>query len=35
MAKDVQRRPYPLTDALFVITPAGVRPATAAETKGG
>jgi hypothetical protein len=35
MAKDVQRRPYPLTDALFVITAGGVRPATVAETKGG
>jgi hypothetical protein len=33
IAQDFQRRPYPVTGALFVVTPAGVRPATAAETQ--
>jgi uncharacterized protein YtpQ (UPF0354 family) len=30
--RDSQSRPYPLTDEIFVITAAGVRPATSAET---
>ncbi len=30
--RDSQNRPYPLTDEIFVITAAGVRPATSAET---
>jgi len=30
--KDVQTRPYPLTEEIFVVTPAGVRPASHAET---
>jgi uncharacterized protein YtpQ (UPF0354 family) len=31
IAKDVQRRPYPLTNEIFVATPSGVRVATAEE----
>lgn len=32
ISRDMQRRPHPRTDELFVATTDGVRPATRAET---